>query len=241
MNTLIITGAANGIGRATLEKAIQQGYYVIAADKDAEGLQALTLIYGPDALEVHVADFAQDGVIKGFIPALYERHSTIYGLINNAGIYHGKSVYAYSDDEVDEILNVNLKALVYLSKDFAEREMRHEAPRCIVNIASVAGEVGSCDALYGATKAAVIGLTKANAWNFAPFVRVNAVSPALIHDTAIYDTIPEYRRVEYARQEILKDPIRPGGVADVILLLVSDVTRHITGKVLPVDNGAYPR
>jgi NAD(P)-dependent dehydrogenase (short-subunit alcohol dehydrogenase family) len=66
-------------------------------------------------LETQVADFSDNAVIKGFIPALYERHSTIYGLVNNAGLYHGKSVYAYSDDEVDEILNVNLKALVYLS------------------------------------------------------------------------------------------------------------------------------
>ncbi|VVM83194.1 putative oxidoreductase [Pseudomonas fluorescens] len=241
MKTLIVTGAANGIGRATVEMAIQQGYFVIGADKDADGLKVLQRIYSDAVFEAQVADFSDMAVIKTFIPKLYERHATIYGLVNNAGLYHGKSVYAYSDEQIDEILNVNLKALVYLSKDFAEREMRHEAPRSIVNIASVAGEVGSCDALYGATKAAVIGLTKANAWNFAPFVRVNAVSPALIHETAIYDTIPQYRRAEYARQEILKDPILPSGVAEVILLLVGDAMRHITGRVIPVDNGAYPR
>ena len=241
MKKLVITGAANGIGRATLEQAIVEGYFVIAVDKDADALNRLQQTYGSSVLETHVADLSNDAVIKGFIPSLYERHSTLYALINNAGVYHGKSIYAYSDNEVDEMLNVNLKALVYLSKDFAEREMKHEAPRSIVNITSVAGEVGSCDALYGATKAAVIGLTKANAWNFAPFVRVNAVSPALIHDTAIYDTIPEYRRAEYARQEILKDPILPSGVAEVILLLVGEGFRHMTGKVIPVDNGAYPR
>ncbi|WP_339468992.1 SDR family NAD(P)-dependent oxidoreductase [Pseudomonas sp. EL_65y_Pfl1_R83] len=241
MRKLIVTGAANGIGRATVEVAIQQGYFVIAADKDAEGLKVLQDLYSADVFDAQVVDFSDMAVIKRFIPTLYERHATIYGLVNNAGIYHGKSVYAYSDEQIDEILNVNLKALVYLSKDFAEREMKHEAPRSIVNIASVAGEVGSCDALYGATKAAVIGLTKANAWNFAPFVRVNAVSPALIHETAIYDTIPEYRRAEYARQEVLKDPILPSGVAEVIMLLVGDAMRHITGRVIPVDNGAYPR
>lgn len=241
MKKLIVTGAANGIGRATVELAIQQGYFVIGADKDADGLKVLQDLYGADVFEARIADFSDTEVIKGFIPALYERHATLFGLVNNAGIYHGKSVYAYSDEQIDEILNVNLKALVYLSKDFAEREMKHEAPRSIVNIASVAGEVGSCDALYGATKAAVIGLTKANAWNFAPLVRVNAVSPALIHETAIYDTIPEYRRAEYARQEVLKDPILPSGVAEVIMLLVGDAMRHITGRVIPVDNGAYPR
>ena len=241
MKKLIITGAANGIGRATVEQAIGDGYFVIAVDKDVGALNILQKTYNASVLETQVADLSDDAVIKDFIPSLYARHATIYGLINNAGVYHGKSIYAYSDNEVDEMLNVNLKALVYLSKDFAEREMKHEAPRSIVNITSVAGEVGSCDALYGATKAAVIGLTKANAWNFAPFVRVNAVSPALIHDTAIYDTIPEYRRAEYARQEILKDPIMPSGVAEVILLLLGEGLRHMTGKVIPVDNGAYPR
>lgn len=65
--------------------------------------------------------------------------------------------------------------------------------------------------------------------------------PALIHETAIYGTIPEYRRAEYARQEVLKEPILPSGVAEVILLLVGDAMRHITGRVIPVDNGAYPR
>lgn len=241
MKIVIITGAANGIGKATVEKCIAEGYFVIAADKDTNGLARLSLTYGGDVLETHVIDFSKSEEVKNFIPKLYKTHSTIYALVNNAGIYHGKSVYMYSDEQIDEIINVNLKALVYLSKDFAEREMQYESMRCIVNISSVAGEVGSCDALYGATKAAVIGLTKANSWNFAPFVRVNAVSPALIHDTAIYETIPEYRRDEYARQEVLKDPILPSGVAEVILFLMSDATKHITGKIIPVDNGAYPR
>lgn len=152
MKKLIVTGAANGIGRATVELAIQQGYFVIGADKDAEGLNVLQGLYDADVFEAHSADFSDMAVIKGFIPTLYERHASIDGLVNNAGIYHGKSVYAYSDEQIDEILTVNLKALVYLSKDFAEREMQHEAPRSIVNIASVAGEVGSCDALYGAPR-----------------------------------------------------------------------------------------
>jgi 3-oxoacyl-[acyl-carrier protein] reductase len=97
------------------------------------------------------------------------------------------------------------------------------------------------DALYGATKAGVIGLTKANAWNFAPRIRVNAVSPGLIRDTSIHDRIPDPRRMEYERQEIIKAPIQPDGVADVILFLLSEKSRHLTGKVIAVDNGAYPR
>jgi 3-oxoacyl-[acyl-carrier protein] reductase len=244
MKKVVITGAANGIGKATVITCLDAGFYVIAADKDHAGLEALHRELNDINLEAHVADFADAAVFKRFIPDLYGRHQhgSLYALINNAGIYHGKSVYDYTDEEIDEIWTLNLKSLVYLSRDFARQPPgSDEGARCIVNVTSVAGEVGSFDALYGATKAGVIGLTKANAWNFAPRVRVNAVSPALIRDTSIHDRIPPHRRKEYERQETLKDPIYPAGVADVIMFLLSDQSRHLTGKVIPVDNGAYPR
>lgn len=241
MKKIVITGASNGIGRATAVACAAAGYYVIAADKDKQGLQHLQQTIPVSQLETHFADFSQAQVYSSFIGKLYGYHSALHGLINNAGVYHGKSVYDYSDAEIEEIWAINLKSLVYLSRDFALHETGAVHSRSIINIASVAGEVGSLDALYGATKAGVIGLTKANAWNFAPRVRVNAVSPGLVRNTSIYERIPEHRRNEYERQEILKQPIGPEGVADVILFLLSEGGRHLTGKVIPVDNGAYPR
>lgn len=241
MRKIVITGAANGIGKATALACIEAGYYVIAADKDTRGLRDLQADTSPHQLEAIEADFSRPEVYRTFIDKLYKSHRALHGLVNNAGLYHGKSVYDYSDPEVEEIWAVNLKSLVYLSKDFALHEQQALHSRCIINVASVAGEVGSMDALYGATKAGVIGLTKANAWNFSPRVRVNAVSPALVRNTSIHDRIPEHRRKEYERQEILAEPIQPEGVADVIMFLLSDQSRHLTGKVIAVDNGAYPR
>ncbi|HXR02211.1 MAG TPA: SDR family oxidoreductase [Pseudomonas sp.] len=243
MKKIVITGAANGIGKATTIACVEAGFYVIAADKDTDGLKDLQKNLPVHQLETHPADFSQAHVYRSFIGDLYEvhKHRSLHGLVNNAGLYHGKSVYQYSDREMDEMWAVNLKSLIYLSKDFALREPHTLQPRSIINVTSVAGEVGSMDALYGATKAGVIGLTKANAWNFAPRVRVNAVSPALVRNTSIHDRIPEYRRQEYERQEVLKEPIEPEGVAGVIMFLLSDQSRHLTGKVIAVDNGAYPR
>jgi 3-oxoacyl-[acyl-carrier protein] reductase len=205
------------------------------------GLASLLAEAGRDRLEVVCADFADFSTIKAFVPQLYSRHESLYGLVNNAGLYQGLSVFDYSDAQVDEMYTLNLKSLIYLSRDFARREMSIGGPRCIVNVTSVAGEVGSFDAVYGASKAGVIGLTKANAWNFAPSIRVNAVSPALVRDTSIFDRIPEHRRREYERQEILREPIQPSGVADVIVFLLGEKSRHLTGQVIAVDNGAYPR
>lgn len=243
MKKIVITGAGNGIGRATAIACVDAGFYVIAADKDRQGLQELQRDLPSHRLETHLADFSQASVYQSFISNLYElhKHRSLHGLVNNAGLYHGKSVYDYSDHEMDEIWAVNLKSLIYLSKDFARQELQAQHSRSIINITSVAGEVGSMDALYGATKAGVIGLTKANAWNFAPRVRVNAVSPALVRSTSIFDRIPDHRRKEYERQEVLQEPIEPGGVADVIMFLLSEQSRHMTGKVIAVDNGAYPR
>lgn len=241
MKKIVITGAGNGIGKATAIACAEAGYYVIAADKDTVGLQDLQRRIPVHQVESHVADFSKPEFYQSFIGNLYAHHNALHGLINNAGLYHGKSVYDYSDAEIEEIWAVNLKSLVYLSKDFALHEQSAKHTRSIINITSVAGEVGSMDALYGATKAGVIGLTKANAWNFAPRVRVNAVSPALIRNTSIHDRIPEHRRKEYERQELIKDPIEPEGVAEVIMFLLSDHSRHLTGKVIAVDNGAYPR
>lgn len=241
MKKVIITGAANGIGKALVEKCIDNEFYVIAVDKDSDGIAKLKEQYGTVQFEDHVIDFRNFSEFYDFIPKLYKMHESIDGLVNNAGIYNGKSVYKYTHEDIDDIITVNIKALVYLSKDFASYEMNNNDFKSIVNVTSVAGEVGSSDALYGATKAAVIGLTKSNAWNFAPNIRVNAVSPALIRDTAIFDMIPKYRRVEYERQEILKDPILPKDVANVIFFLLTESSKNITGKIIPVDNGAYPR
>jgi 3-oxoacyl-[acyl-carrier protein] reductase len=243
MKKIVITGAANGIGRAASIACVEAGFFVIAADKDRLGLQALQRDLPPHRLETHLVDFAEPAVYQSFIGNLYEvhKHRSLHGLVNNAGVYNGKSVYDYSDRDMEEMWAVNLKSLVYLSRDFARHEIQAQHSRSIVNITSVAGEVGSMDALYGATKAGVIGLTKANAWNFAPRVRVNAVSPALVRSTSIHDRIPAHRRKEYERQEILDEPIEPQGVADVIMFLLSDQSRHLTGKVIAVDNGAYPR
>lgn len=238
---VVITGAANGIGRAAAMACLAEDFYVIAADKDMAGLASLLAEAGRDRLEVVCADFADFSTIKAFVPQLYSRHESLYGLVNNAGLYQGLSVFDYSDAQVDEMYTLNLKSLIYLSRDFARREMSIGGPRCIVNVTSVAGEVGSFDAVYGASKAGVIGLTKANAWNFAPSIRVNAVSPALVRDTSIFDRIPEHRRREYERQEILREPILPSGVADVIVFLLGEKSRHLTGQVIAVDNGAYPR
>lgn len=240
MKNVVVTGAASGIGKAVVKACISEGFHVIAADNDMDGLECLAAGVGREQLEVQFADFSDFSTIKSFIPGLYEKHNSLYALINNAGLYPGKSVCRYTDKELDDTWIVNLKALVYLSKDFAEREMESKAFRSIVNITSVEGEAGGGDARYGATKAGVIGLTKANAWNFAPYIRVNAVSPAMVRETAIHPLIANYRQQEYTRAETINGPTRSDSMADIIIFLLSEKSTQLTGKVVAVNDGTYP-
>jgi 3-oxoacyl-[acyl-carrier protein] reductase len=250
MKKVVITGAADGIGKATAIACVEAGFFVIAADKDRLGLQHLQKILPFHRLETHLADFSCASVYQSFIGALYDKfnHRTLHALVNNPGLYHGKSVYEYRDGEMEKDWAISLKSLVSLSRDFARRERSSaslnesgRALRSIVNLTSVVAEPASMDALYAAAKAGVIGTTKANAWNFAPYVRVNAVAPGLVRNISVDDRIPDCRGAEYARQEIPREPITPDGIADVVMFLLSDQSRHLNGRVIAVDNGACPR
>lgn len=239
--TVIVTGAANGIGRALTRALLRDGSTVIAADIDEAGLKALAGEYPGEALDIRGLDVACRGDVEAFMDQALADHPQVDGLVNNAGLYLGQPVWEYDDELVDRVIDVNVKGPVWLSRRFAGHLLPRKRRGAVVNVASVAGEVGSSDALYGAAKAGVIGLTKSNAMNFAPYIRVNAVSPGLVVNTAIADRIPDYRYREYKRQERLDGDILPEDVADVIRFLLGDGSRTMTGAVVPVDNGTYPR
>ena len=238
---VIITGGANGIGRAVVKRCLDDGLSVIACDIDEVGLKTLEVEYDGGPLETYICDVGVRTDCDNFMDVVLDKHDDVDGLVNNAGLYLGQPVWDYDDPTMDRVIAINLNGPVWLSRQFAGHLMPKRRRGSIVNFASVAGEVGSSDALYGAVKAGVIGLTKSNAMNFAPFIRVNVVSPGLVVETAIADRIPEYRYNEYKRQEILDDNVYPTDVADVCAYLLCGCSRRVTGSILRADNGAYPR
>lgn len=241
MEKVIITGGANGVGRALVRRCLDDGQTVIAGDIDEPALKALADEHAGRPLEVHTVDVGNHESCDAFLDVVLAAHPEVTGLVNNAGLYLGQPVQQYDDATIDRVIDVNVKGPVWLSRRFAGHVIAEGRRGAIVNLASVAGEVGSSDALYGTVKAGVIGLTKSNAMNFAPHVRVNVVSPGLIIRTAIADRIPDYRYAEYKRQEQLDGDITPEAVADVCAYLLSDRSALMTGAVLRADNGCYPR
>ncbi|MBI2346864.1 MAG: SDR family oxidoreductase [Deltaproteobacteria bacterium] len=238
--TIIVTGAARGIGAAIARRCVHEGATVIGCGLDEK---ALTLFANEVASQQFVpfrVDVAQLDDIVQFFARMRQENRSLDGLVNNAGVYLGKTLLEYSREEIDHVLTTNINGAVYFSQQFGKYVLGRKDCGVIVNIASVSGQEGSSDAIYGLSKAALIGLTKSCAMNFAPHIRVNAVAPGVV-ETRMLEVIPKWRLEEYRAHELVKDPIRPEAVANTVAFLLSEQGKHYTGAVFDLNNGCYLR
>jgi NAD(P)-dependent dehydrogenase (short-subunit alcohol dehydrogenase family) len=236
----VVTGAASGIGQATAILLRERGSEVVAVDMNEAGL-AEAKDAGAETLAVDITEPAGRA-------RLHEVAGEIDGLVNAAGILRIIPVPDITDDVWDSILNVNVKALFYLARDFG---MKMPEGSGIVNLSSVAGKASaSTDTLcYGASKAAVLSVTRSLAYYLGPRgVRVNAVLPG-ITDTPMQTKFLEQAAVvrgttaEKLHEDRLKSvPLQnrqapPNELADAITFLLSSAASYITGQALAVDGG----
>lgn len=239
--TIIITGAASGIGKEVAQKCIEEEATVIACDVNKEGLVHLQqTIASPDRLVTYPLDISNYEEVSAFFQYVDKEHSRFDGLVNNAGIYLAKNIGDYQIDEMDKVLDVNVKGAIYFSKLFGEKLLQNKRPGVIVNMSSVAGMEGSSDAIYGTSKAAILGLTKSCAMNFSPYIRVNAVAPTMV-DTSMMEVIPSWRKAEYLHNELIDTPVTAKDVAETVIFLLSDRSKHYTGATFDLNNGGYLR
>ncbi len=241
IRSVFITGLAAGVGARLARMCLDRGISVYGCDRDKVKLDQIAEENEDRDFTVYHCDITHAESLRKVFAQACEISGGIDALVNNAGVYLGQPISCYDAETTEYVIATNLKAPLTLSLHFADQIKSRGTQGSIVNIASVAGEVGSSDAVYGAVKAGVIGLTKSNAMNFAPYVRVNAVSPGLITDTEIAAAIPDYRYEEYKRQELLDDDLTTDAVADVALFLIGHASRSLTGAILRSDNGSYPR
>ncbi|MMZ59584.1 3-oxoacyl-[acyl-carrier-protein] reductase FabG [compost metagenome] len=152
----------------------------------------------------------------------------------------GKNILDYKEDEIDKVLDINVKGYVYLSQLFGDFMVRRKNSGVILNMSSVSGIEGSSDAIYGLTKAGILGLTKSCAMNFSPYIRVNAVAPTIV-ETSMMDNIPKWRIEEYTNHQLIKQPLLPEDVAHTVTFLLSEKSKHYTGATFDINNGCYLR
>ncbi len=238
--TAVITGGYSGIGRAVAEKLASKGADIalvgIGSDEDKQAaLKAVgDLGVKVSAYDCDVSDFAAgEAVIKQII----EEFGKIDFLINNAGITRDKLMLNMTEAEFDAVINVNLKGAFNMTKHVYKPFMRQRSGR-IVNLASIVGLNGNAgQANYCASKAGVIGMTKAVAKELAARgVTVNAVAPGYI-DTPMTQALSDKVKDEIAAMIPMKRRGLPEDVANVIAFLCSDYASYVTGEVIRVDGG----
>ena len=239
--TALITGASRGIGTACAIALAKCGYnIVINYNKSEDKAQNLAKIiednYGVEVLCIK-ADVCQKAQVDSMVAQAESRFGTIDVLVNNAGIALQKLFTDTTDDDWNTVINTNLTAVYNVTHAVLPSMIRNHAGN-IVNISSMWGEVGaSCEVAYSASKAGVIGLTKALAKEVAPSdVRVNCVSPGVI----MTDMMSSF---DSETLEMIKEDIPLGtlgtakNVADAVSFLVSEKAQYITGQVLSVNGG----
>jgi 3-oxoacyl-[acyl-carrier protein] reductase len=203
---------------------------VLALDKD---FSACTL--GPDARRVSFNLQNLDG-----IPGMVAELGEIDVLVNNASVLYCHPHDAFAEGDALEILTVNLRAPVALVEAVAPQMRRRKSGR-IVNVASVAAFTGHPDLWYGATKAAMLNITKSYAGYLGgDGILVNAVAPGPTL-TDMYERLPQSRKDAVMRSVYSGRPCKPEEVAQVIYWLGAESPAYVSGATMDVNNGSYPR
>jgi 3-oxoacyl-[acyl-carrier protein] reductase len=235
----IVTGSARGIGKMIAIHLARAGAHIVISDVIEEaGLQTVDEIKktGRDALWVK-ADVSKMTDAENLIESAINKFGKVDILVNNAGITRDNLLMRMSEDEWNSVISVNLTGAYNCIRASVKNFMKQRAGR-IINIASVVGQMGNAgQANYAASKAGIIGLTKAVAKELAARnICVNAVAPGFIQ-TQMTEKLPEKAR-EYLLQAIPLGKLgQPEDVAKAVHFLSSDASSYITGQVINVDGG----
>ena len=241
--TAIITGGASGIGEGCVRSFAKAGARVVIADLNEAQGAAIAEELGDQAL-FHRTDVSNEAEFSGAIDLALTRWGRLDTVINNAGVvFPSAPVQETSDEEFDLLVNVNVRG-VYLGCKLAYPHLC-KTKGSVVNIASMAGVSGQKDhAVYGATKGAVVALTKCTAvdWGEAG-VRINAICPCAVRTPAMeawLETLPDPSQGEMitARIHALGRCAVPSEIGSVAAFLASEDASFVTGCIMPVTGGS---
>lgn len=231
--TVVVTGAARGIGLAICERFAQAGATVYLVDADTQAVTEAATTIGGVGLTADVSDTPS---VQAVVDRVVTDTGRIDVLVNNAGILRDRMVWKLTDDDYDSVMAVHAGGTFRFTRACTPH-FRNQGHGRVINITSYTGLRGNVgQANYAMAKAGIIGFTKATAKELGPFgVTVNAISPNA--ETRMVESIPRDQRDQIASQI----PLRRWGtlreMADAVAFLAADEAAYITGTILPVDGG----
>jgi 3-oxoacyl-[acyl-carrier protein] reductase len=230
--TVIVTGAARGIGRALAAGFHEAKASVLLADADEAALVDVDL----SGATTVVADVSQTRDVERLVAEALGLTGRIDVIVNNAGILRDRVLWKLTDDDWDSVLAVHLGGTFRLTRACVPH-FRERGYGRVVNVTSYTGLHGNVgQAAYAAAKAGIVGFTKTAAKELAPFgITVNAISPNA--QTRMVEAIPPDRLEEIRKLVPLGRFAEPSEIAAAVLFLASEEAGYITGAVLPVDGG----
>ncbi|MBJ7357769.1 3-oxoacyl-ACP reductase FabG [Nocardioides sp.] len=235
--TAVVTGGAQGLGRAIAERFVAEGARVVIGDVDPAAAEATAHAIGPAALAVRCDVTSEDDVVA--LVAAADAFGGVDVMVNNAGVLRDATMRRMSLDDFQLVLTTHVQG-TWLGTRAAAAVMRERGRGSIVNMSSISGKVGNLGQTnYSAAKAGIVGLTKAAAKEVAHAgVRVNAIQPGLIRTP-----MTEAMREDIWQQRLTEIPMgrfgEPEEVASVATFLASDLSSYMTGCVLEVTGGRH--
>ena len=242
----VVTGGATGIGRAIVLELAKQGVHIAfnylddgdgrieeEAERTASDLRQLevrVLYRSCDVRDQHLVD--------SFVEEARQTLGDLHILVNNAGVARDRALWRMENEEWNEVIETNLSGTFHMIRSVAPI-MRDNQYGKIVNVSSVHGirsEFGLAN--YAASKAGILGLTRSAAVELGPSnINVNAVAPGYIRTTRLTAGVPPEVLDRARERSVLGRLGDPTDVASVVVFLCSELARHITGAVIPVDGG----
>ncbi len=234
--TAIVTGASRGIGKAIAEKLFEAGATVILIARNEEKLKQLSeKLNNSPYYPLDITD--REKVVQTFKEI--QKDYTIDILVNNAGITKDNILMMMKEEEIDSVIDTNLKSVFFITKQVLRKMLKQRSGR-IINITSIIGLMGNPgQSNYAASKAGIIGFTKSLAKEIGSRnITVNAIAPGFI-ETDMTKDLPEENRKAMLETIPLKRTGTPEDIANAVLFLASDLASYITGTVLNVSGGMY--
>jgi 3-oxoacyl-[acyl-carrier protein] reductase len=243
---IIVTGAAQGIGRAISELALELGASVTLVDANEPALRATQAALDPDRTLALAGSVADSRFVADAVAQAAARFGRLDGLVNNAGITRPAMIHKMTPQQWQEVLDVNLTGAFHCLQAFGRvliDEARNGRPAsgAVVNIAADAGRKGTVGQInYGAAKAGMLSLTMSAALEWARYpIRVNTLCFGVV-ETSMTETIRgEKFRDTYLARIPLGRWATPAEVAQPVCFLLSDAASYITGQNLSVNGGAF--